>query len=795
MADQNQVQDDGTIPAGETVGANPITVTGNSDNYLLAQYGGRPRNPLSEFATFTYKLVLYMVTSEAYIRFIESGLTYIGNNEGFYTVAESGGTPNQAEAPRINPNAEYFIDDLTFKTFCNTKSTEAPTNSINFEFKIYEPMGFNFTTVLKQKALDITQNSSLPGIKKNKDGIKQFYVLGISFLGYNNVGDPIREIIPGRESGVYSSTQPGTLGGKLGSNNSFFPITLTHFAFRLDGKSTVYTIKAAVTSIQEAYGVKRNQIPEDRQVSGTTVGEVLVGNAEEADNPKVRGIVQLMNEREQQLVKNGSAESANTYNIVIDDRIKFAKLTSQARYDKVKADMGTPTNSSQVSGKDTKKNVTYNPNTRTVAVSGGMTLTKFIDNIILQSEYIVEAMDTTYSEDGILDDTPKQGNKGAKILDWFSINPVVKPKAYDNLRNDYVFDITYYIAPYKIPYVKSVFVAPENKGEYYGPYKVYNYYFTGLNTEVLNFETSYNNMYFLPGGSDDQKQQVNDGLGNTPVVPAIKNNSSELNASKGGIPVGSLKTNLYSPGDQVKAKLQIMGDPDYLMTSIGTSTNASTPREAAYGNNLSINPLGGQIFIEINFFEGIDYDINSGLMIVNKNIQFYNNDSTPQNVLLAKDQQAVQGLVYMVLSVVSSFSKGRFTQDLDLVLWSDPNVSKKTVAASSEGRETTTTATTQAEQLGTNVYGFANQESPSSDNSQTQEVTATPTWEQTQQSVVATLTNNSATPEASTVNANVSVAFNQQAAYYGATVVDDDSIQSSSLTSEFVSINQEGRAV
>lgn len=792
MAEQNQVQDDAFAPAGEAVGANPIVVIGSqNDDYLIAKYGGRPKNPLTEYASFTYKLVLYMVTGEAYIRFIESGMTYIGNNEGFYTVAESGGTPSQSDAPRINPNAEYFIDDLTFKTFCNTKATEAPTNSINFEFKIYEPMGFSFTSVLKQKALDITVGSSLPGIQDNKDSIKQFYVLGISFVGYDDAGNPIKEILPGRETGLYSSTQEGGVGTKVGSNVNFFPITITHFSFRLDGKSTVYTIKASPISIQEAYGVKRNQIPEDRQVAGTTVGEVLLGNAEEADNPKARGIVQIMNEREQELFKNGSAAFTNTYHIVIDDTIKFAKLTTPERFEKEKAVMGTPTNSDQISGKDSRKNLTYNPNTRTIAVSGGMALTKFIDNVILQSEYVTEALDTIYTEDAVLEDKPKQGNKGSKVLDWFSINPVVKPKAYDKLRNDYVFDITYYIAPYKIPYVKSVFVAPQNKGEYYGPYKVYNYYFTGLNTEVLSFETTYNNLYFLPGGSDDQKEQNSGTVGNTPIVPAAKNVSSELNASKGGIPIGSLKTNLYSPGDTVKAKMQIMGDPDYLMTSIGTARNASTPREAAYNDNLGINPLGGQIFIEINFFEGIDYNINTGLMSINKNIQFYDTEFVPQNQSLSKDKQAVSGLVYMVLSVVSSFSKGRFTQDLDLVQWTNPTaVKKKSVVT--EGRETTTN---QAEQLGTNVYGFANQNAPESINSQTQEPSETPTWEQTQQSVVARLTTNSATPATSTVGSNVSVAFNQQTAFNGATVVDDDSIQSTNLTTDFIRVNQEGRTV
>jgi hypothetical protein len=246
---------------------------------------------------------------------------------------------------------------------------------------------------------------------------------------------------------------------------------------------------------------------------------------------------------------------------------------------------------------------------------------------------------------------------------------------------------------------------------------------------------------------------------------------------------------LYSPGDQIKAKLQIMGDPDYLMTSIGTASNASTPREAAYTDQLAINPVGGQIFIEINFYEGTDYNISTGLLGINKNITFYDTESIPQNAY--KDNESVSGLVYMVLSVVSTFSKGRFTQDLDLVLWSDPNIKPKS-AKTSEGRET---PTNQAEQLGTNTYGFANQEFPVNETPQTQETTQAPTYEQTQSSIIATITGNSATPTASTVGSNVNVAFNQQAAFYGSTVVDDDSLQSNTLVSDFLRVNQEGRAV
>lgn len=724
----NLIEDDSYAAASERT-LPEVVVTADREPFKEAISEGRPKNPLSEYASFTYHLTLYMVTSEAYIRFIESGLTYIGENEGFYTVAESGGTGQSKTAPKINPYAEYFIDDLTFKTFCNTKASEAPTNSINFEFKIYEPLGFSFTSVLKQKALEISTKSSIPNIQLNTDPIKQFYVLSISFMGYNDDGDPIDDQYPGLEQGQYT----GNSASNQGSNVSYYPLYLQDFSFRLDGKSTVYTIKATPISIQEAYGVKRNLIPEDREVSGTTVGEVLMGASSEGDNPNAKGIVRILNEREQNLVNNGQAQETNFYDIQIADSIKYSKLTSKERYDKTKTALGIPTTSSQITGKDTITNFTFNPNTRTIAVSGGMTLTKFIDNVILQSDYVTKALDKIYTEDGVAEFEPSEGNTGSQQLQWFSINPVVKPRAYDPIRKDFTFNLTYYIQPYKVPYIKSIFVNPTTKTGYYGPRKVYNYYFTGQNTEVLSFETSYNNLYFLPGGSDNIKEPVAQSGDTTPVVPGAKNVSHEALSGKAGIPVGSIKTNLYSPGDQIKAKLQIMGDPDFLMTSIGTAKNASTPREAAYGPNLSINPLGGQVFIEINFYEGVDYDDSTGLMLINKNIQFYKD--TPVNNLTG---EAVRGLVYMVLSVTSSFSKGRFTQDLDLVLWINPEESKSSNSGSTQGRETASTQTFPLQDdVGASTNGFAQAYSTDLTTSQSNEPVLT--YEQTQRSILATI--------------------------------------------------------
>jgi hypothetical protein len=71
------------------------------ENYSSAVSKSRKGNPLNEYASFTYHLTLYMVTASGYISFLESGGTKVG--EGFYVIAESGGTSlNTARAPRLS---------------------------------------------------------------------------------------------------------------------------------------------------------------------------------------------------------------------------------------------------------------------------------------------------------------------------------------------------------------------------------------------------------------------------------------------------------------------------------------------------------------------------------------------------------------------------------------------------------------------------------------------------------------------------------------------------------------------
>jgi hypothetical protein len=89
----------------------------------------------------------------------------------------------------------------------------------------------------------------------------------------------------------------------------------------------------------------------------------------------------------------------------------------------------------------------------------------------------------------------------------------------------------------------------------------------------------------------------------------------------------------------------------------------------------TINPTGGQVFIEIDFKEGVDYSSNeftdsligvndlqssAGTLAINDSILFW--DYNPEA------RKIIKGISYLLISVTNRFSKGAFTQTLSAVI-------------------------------------------------------------------------------------------------------------------------------
>jgi hypothetical protein len=128
-------------------------------------------------------------------------------------------------------------------------------------------------------------------------------------------------------------------------------------------------------------------------------------------------------------------------------------------------------------------------------------------------------------------------------------------------------------------------------------------------------------------------------------------------------------TSLFDPGSYAQARIQILGDPDYLMRETATGVN-EVYKQFYQSDSFTINPNGGQVFIEIAFNEGIDYgatisgndiipgDNGTGVMTINDSIFFWD---YPDNI-----RNKIKGVSYQVRECESVFKGGKFTQTLQL---------------------------------------------------------------------------------------------------------------------------------
>lgn len=640
------------------------TSSANSDGVMP---GRRPYNPLSKLSSYTYNLALYMVTPEAYSLFVLNGQA---NPQDFIIVAQSGGI-NQAQANNRAFDRDMYIDELTFKTLTNTKETGASTvDSINFEFKIFEPYGFSFLNGLKQAALKNIAKSKIINQAEATHHMQQYYMLGIKFYGYDQDGNVV-DNSNFNELGTGDQSEPTALFPR------YFPIYLTSMQFKLDGKVTTYTIKAVPVSMQIGFGAKRGLLGNGGEIRGETVEEILIGNTKGS-----LGLEQWMNHTETHLKDQKSILFPNKYKIEFTPKaevIKKSLMVTDQEQNKQKAPMGSdPEKTKDVNDKNAAKAV-YNPTKRTLSVPAGQSVSQIIEAVLGMSNYVESALKILHKENKQLETPEDKGpdSPGSEIkiaeegkqrfLDWFVITPICKPIAYDTQVNDYAYEITYKIDVHEVSFVRSPYVG-QIEG-YSGPHKRYEYIYTGQNNEILNYEQSFNNLYYM--------QSVEETGPNTnPPVPQKVNqkvNAYSVKNDKAGLSTASIRNSLFSPGDQAKAKISILGDPDFIITTPGMNYSIY---KKFYGPDYSVDAHGGQVFIEIDFKEAVDYNNETGLMDMNEKFSIYEYPEFIKN--------KIKGISYMVQSVTSTFSRGRFTQDLDLTIWSPPaDVLPKSQAASS----------------------------------------------------------------------------------------------------------------
>ena len=662
--------------------------------------GRRLQNPLGEFSSYTYQLTLYMITPDAYDAFIASGRKTIdvitstsptGQSGGAYIIAQSGGVNNTSSKRAPGFELDYYIDDLKITSNTNGKETQTASNVSEMSFNIYEPYGFSFISKLKFAGEELQKKSKTKNLEGLQNPSKQFFILGVRFQGYDKNG----KIVDGSESfsGDVLDPNASKAGGVF---QTFYDIMLTAIKFKIDGRATTYSITAASLPPTTAMGIKRSRIDKGATIVANTVREAIDGDGE-----GVEGLLTKLNKTQQDYKTGGSIEIPNVYKVrFIGNKeelgfkeLETASIVSKADLDKSKWRM---TNIKNVTGVNDSTSAGAKPDStkRQIVFPSDTPILQAISQIVAQSSYLEEAMKVVYTdslepEAGAESDDELKPDTN-KTIRWYNLSSEVKCLGWDNKVGDFAFEITYVIQPYDTPVVVSAYTNAAAK--YYGPHKRYEYWYTGKNSEILNYEQTLNNAYFNVALAPNGDGASQGGATDVATTPGKRQNQARVGKLDVGMEAqNSYMTSLFDPGSYAEAKVTILGDPDFLVQESPGSIN--DVYNQFYGTDgFRINANGGQVFIEINFKEAQDYDNKTGLLSINESILFWKYPSA----ILKDIASRGGGISYMVIKVVSTFKGGKFTQDLSCTINTFGGESDEVPADTAGAREPATQANAQS---------------------------------------------------------------------------------------------------
>ena len=645
----------GVGAAGDDSGITKNATKAEVDN-IFSQDNIVPQpNVLAQYASYTYKASVYLMSAEAYKTMCQ---TQQQSLQGCDLLFQSGGAPVTGRNPYFTE--DYYIDKISLESVISGKGTNLSHNVNSIKMTVIEPNGITLIGNL-DKAL----NATLGPEEKKKNFNAQQYLLVIRFYGYDAAGN----LIQANNSKVSGTTDASAFVEK------FYPMCITNIRFKVANKLVEYDIEATSVPYNINVGSNRGSIPYNVELSSGTVKDVLSGpvtstatatdtttntnsatlppapekaNAAKSVNTTIRqGLMSALNSYQQELVARGVYQYPDSYSVEFASPVIANASIVVKGADKKSKPM---VNATTAAGAIDPNKQSVDNSARTVSIVAGTQIVQALDLIIRSSSYITDQASVVIDENNQI----QQSNGApAQNLAWYKISVKTTPGPYDYKRNDYSYNITYVISPYKInQMVSDYFLSPTYKGVH----KQYNYWFTGENTEVLAYEQNYNALYSAvlsggPGGqfvSEAIKRNFQPRSGESSQGAAGRTNEIGANAAD----------YLYNPNDLQNVTLQIVGDPAWLQQGEAFC--------GASGQNFNFSPFlpdgtinydAQQILFEILINTPRDYNLNTGLIDPNtQNTIFQNGAQTPG--------AARQSYVYLANNCTSEFVKGKFTQVL-----------------------------------------------------------------------------------------------------------------------------------
>jgi len=703
-------------------------IKGGIGGFLGAAFGGGfgsnfggssiAPNPLEQFASFNYIFTLGCLDN---YELAFPDFTYRRKDPSTVILRSGGGpTPNSATAYETSGKTEYFIDDVEIETIVAGNAGSRSTNATSINFKVSEP----YSMGLFLQALQVSAIRS-----GHANYIEAPFLLTVEFKGYDDAGNYIHasnlrrmfplklvnvefevseggseytvQAIPYQEIGLTDETQNthtdisfsgATVAEMLqtGANSLTAALNNRELVTQESGrveKGNQYVIMFPNTSssaeessqfmqgqpAQEDDTATKRVFTEEEirtyyiSATGDTTGAVPADFAAEIENNN--GI---------SLKRSEIGENIREY----AENLENINKIGQSKIIDANTDGGTQgfQTESNAENEDSRGEincclVNLTGDVRQATYSSGKKIQSMIEDIIITSEYGR--------------DMPKSIPDGNGMIKWFRIqtqvfNSDASPEVVAQTGTPsriFVYRVVPYLvhlSKFQSPSESSPGI-PQLKQQ---AVKEYNYIYTGLNKDVLNFDIKFNAAFFTSIAGDlgqaglNSKVAVDQETVATGENASPSTNQSNIDATDlgrvlskiagpnmldGGIGALSPESRVArdfnealvnSPVDLIAVDLEIMGDPYFIADSgMGNYNALQVPGILNITGDGTMNYENGEVDIELNFRTPLDYGAD-GYM------EFPGGGSKPV--------AQFSGL-YQVLFCRNSFSGGQFTQTLQTI--------------------------------------------------------------------------------------------------------------------------------
>lgn len=638
-------------------------------------------NPLHKYASMTQVFTLAALSPAD---LADPEQTYMKGGKLAIVIKTAGGSPNNRVKTKYG-RFDFYIDDVTIKSNYGFEQGTGNTNATNISMTISEPYSMGMLPIT------LNQAAFMAGYKPGFRGAA--FLLKIEFKGEDQNGNMV----------------------KIPNTTKYIPIQFRNLSMSVTEQGSVYQCDC-IPVADTAFLSSNCTITTDMTITGSSVQEILqtgpkslqavLNNrlAEIAQKSKVpvpdQVVILFPADSAEKLTasKPGEDEKENAKSAVAPvikptDQADILKKLNVKRSDINKTLIQSSVNeigASDLGYSDARQAKTPGVDVGKVYNEAGYLQHKFIngnpkicDYVFSQNSTIQNAINqviltSDYAKNALKKDPDKLG-----MRTWWRIEGGlyhVDTDANDKVTGRKPYILVYKVVPYKVH--STTLPVPGTKTSKFKQLldqcvKVYNYMYTGKNTDILTFKLDFDNRFvsalvpdaFQSNASTEAGK--NDGtVKETQTAPVQEGGAPKNQQEAHGVIVNhkNLKPDTAQKGgggeeeavhaaarifhdaiifgqDLQQIELEIVGDPYWLTgNGSGNYTSPNIPEFMNISKDGSVNFQNGEVDMAINFRTPIDINSVTGL---------YD--------MAGKRSSQFSG-IYKVQKVVHNFKNGQFTQ-------------------------------------------------------------------------------------------------------------------------------------